>query len=457
MYLTKIKTYLLPRVVAISVVLLSSCSTIPQGNYTALAEKEHQRVTEWPVQEEVAEATTSLGELIRDAELDSLIEEAQQANPNVQQTFLTLKILGAQRQQTTADRLPKAQFDAGAGKDEGDDESYSGSLSISWEVDLWKKLTDSEGAAVMDEAEQQALLEAARTALTAEVMKEWLGLISDQNTINIERLRLENLGKNELYILQRYRSGIGTLEDLDSARTSTSVSRASLEGYQENLSQRQRTLKTLLGRIGSTDVTVKASYPEVLTPLADLPDQTLQRRPDLQAAYFAIQAADLRTSVAYKDLLPSISLQAALEDIGDSPQSMLLSDPLWGLLGQLTAPVFQGGKLKAAAEVAELKTAQSYEAYRETLLEAISEVENALSLEQSITRQQNHITSALASARNSLERYQESYRSGLVDILDLLTVQEKTFDLASQLDTLIYERLTNRIDLGLALGLGVEK
>ncbi len=457
MHLSKTRFFLKPILIIGAVFFLSSCSIVPQGNYTALAEKERQLVTEWSVQEAGAEKATVLKELISDPELDSLVDEALQANPNLQQTVLALKILGAQRRQTTADRLPQAQVDMGAYKDEGDEESYSGSLSISWEVDLWKKLADSEGAAVMDEAEQQALLEAARISLTAEVMKEWLGLISDQNTINIEKLRLENLEKNEIYILQRYRSGIGTMKDLDSARTSAAVSRASLEGYKENLSQRQRTLKTLLGRIGSTDLISKASYPEVLTPLADLPDQTLQRRPDLQAAYFAIEAASLRTSVAYKELLPSISLKAALEDIGDSPQSMLLSDPVWALLGQLTAPVFQAGKLKAAAEVAELKTAQSYESYRETLLEAINEVETALSLEQSITRQQNHITSALASARNSLERYQESYRSGLVDILDLLTVQKKTFDLASQLNTLIYKRLTNRIDLGLALGLGVEK
>ncbi|MBU1059900.1 MAG: TolC family protein, partial [Proteobacteria bacterium] len=189
----------------------------------------------------------------------------------------------------------------------------------------------------------------------------------------------------------------------------------------------------------------------------DLPEQTLQRRPDMQAAYSAIEAADLRTSVAYKDLLPSISLEAALKDIGDSPQSLLLSDPVWALLGQLTAPLFQGGKLKAAAQVAELQTAQSYQAYRETLLEAIYEVENTLSMEQSIARRTTHIESALASARNSLARYQESYRSGLVDILDLLLVQEKTFDLESQLDNLIYERLVNRIDLGLALGLGVSQ
>lgn len=457
MNLSKIRFFLKPLLIAGAVLSLCSCSIVPQGNYAALAEKERQRVTEWPVQEAEAEQSTVLNELISDPELELLIEEALQANPNLQQTVLTLKIAGVQRRQATADLLPQAQIDMGADKDEGDEEIYSGSLSISWEVDLWKKLADSEGAAEMDVAEQQALLEAARISLTAEVMKVWLGLISDGITITIEELRLDNLEKNELYILQRYRSGIGTLEDLDSARTSTAVSRASLEDYRENMSQRQRTLKTLLGRIGSADLTAKTSYPEVIIPLADLPDQTLQRRPDLQAAYLAIKAANLRTSVAYKELLPSISLKAALEDIGDSPQSMLLSDPVWTILGQLTAPVFQGGKLKAAAEVAELQAAQSYEAYRETLLEAINEVENALSLEQSISRRQNHISSALASARNSLERYQESYRSGLVDILDLLSVQEKSFDLASQLNTLIYERLTNRIDLGLALGLGVEK
>jgi NodT family efflux transporter outer membrane factor (OMF) lipoprotein len=444
----------LPVLLTVNVLIISSCSLSPQGNYSALAVQERQLATRWSVQDD-AEQTTSLNELINSPELNALVEEAIFANPSLQQTVLTLKILRAQSHQAKAESLPEVSLDVYGEKSEDDDDDYGGSLTISWEVDLWRKLADNESAAMMDEAEQAAILQAARDSLTAEVMQEWLGLIHDQNAIDIEGLRLENLEKTENYILQRYRSGIGSLEDLESARTSTAVSRASLEEFKENLKQRQRTLKTILGRIGEADITVVNVYPQVITPLADLPEQTLQRRPDLQAAYFAIEAADLRTSVAYKDLLPSISLEAAFEDISDSPQSLLLTDPVWALLGQLSAPLFQGGKLKSAAEVAELQTAQSYESYRETLLEAIMEVDNALSLEQSITRRENHITSALVSARNSLERYEESYRSGLVDILDLLTVQEKTFDLASELDTLTYERLTNRIDLGLALGLGV--
>ncbi len=439
----------------ITVPLLTSCSIAPQSNFTLQAEQQRLAVPDWPEQKE-AQKVTSLRELIYDNELSTLIDEALTANPSLQQTMLTLKILGAQRRQATADRIPSVDFAASADKEEETEENFSGSFTISWEADIWQKLADSENAATMDVAEQQALLHAAQASLAAEVMEQWLGLIRDQQTINIEKLRLENLEKNERFILQRYRNGIGSLEDLDSARTSTAVSRASLEEYRESLAQRQRILQTLLGRVGSSDINVPHNYPSVITPLADLPEQNLSQRPDLKAAYYAIEAADLRSAVAYKNLLPTISLEAALKDISDSPQSMLLTDPVWALLGGLTAPVFQGGKLRSAAEVAELETAKRYEEYRETLLEAVNEVENALSLENSLTRRQEHIRSALASARNSLERYQESYRAGLVDILDLLTVQEKTFDLASQLDNLINERLVNRITLGLALGLGAE-
>ncbi|MDX2463347.1 MAG: TolC family protein [Porticoccus sp.] len=436
------------------ILLLNSCSIAPQTDYAALVKQDHDLVRNWE-QQKTAQQTTSLNQLINSPELNNLIAEALAANPTLQQTMLSLKIIQAQYRQAKGDRLPEASYDVSGEKDEGDDQSYSGSLTISWELDVWQKLTDSKNAAAMDEAEQQEIFLAARDSLAAQVMKGWLGLISDQHTIDIEQNRLEILEQNEGYILQRYRNGIGTLEDLDSSRASTAVSRASLEEYRENLDQRQRTIKTLLGRTGTDKVIATETYPKVITPLADLPEQTLQRRPDLKAAYFAIEAADYRTSVAYKDLLPSFSLEAALNDISDSPQSMLLSDPLWALLGQFTAPLFQGGKLKSAAEIAGLETAQSYQAYRETLLDAISEVENALSLEQSITRRQKHIQSALTSARNSLTRYQENYRSGLVDILDLITVQEKTFDIAAQLDNLIYDRLVNRIELGLALGLGV--
>jgi len=155
-------------------------------------------------------------------------------------------------------------------------------------------------------------------------------------------------------------------------------------------------------------------------------------------------------------MLPSISLGAALEDVADSPAAALLTDRVWSLLGQLTAPLFHGGNLRAAADAAELETARTYQAYRETLLTAVNEVGDALGQENSLARQQTHVASALTSARNSLQQYRQSYRAGLVDMLDLLEVQRQTYDLEAQLNNLTYSRLANRISLGLALGLGVE-
>ena len=82
-------------------------------------------------------------------------------------------------------------------------------------------------------------------------------------------------------------------------------------------------------------------------------------------------------------------------------------------------------------------------------------MENALGQEQSLTQQQAHIEVALANAKTNLTQYRNSYRSGLANIIDLLTVEQSTYDLENQLNALIYQRLSNRINLGLALGLGV--
>ena len=438
----------------LGLLLLNACAATSQVDYLQQAEDDRRQLASWsdPI---AGETTTILGDLIRSEELETLVDESLAANPGLQQTFLTLRIRQAEYRQTSGSSYPQLEAGFSAGKGEDNDTSYTGSLTISWEADLWRKLSDSSKAAARDVAEQRALYQSAQDSLAAEVMKAWLGLISADKDIAIETDRIAILQKNEDFILNRYRNGLGSLEDLESARTSLASAKADLESTRENRTQQLRSLQTLLGRLESSTVTVPDDYPAVLLPLAEVPSQSLQRRPDLQAAYLAIEAADLRTSAAYKDLLPSISLQAALEDVATSPSAALLKDPLWSLLAQLTAPLYQGGQLKAAAEIAELETAQSYQAYRETLLTAVQEVEDAISLERSLIRQQQHVETALQAARNNLLQYERNYRNGLVEILDLLDVQLNTYDLETQHNELIYERLANRIDLGLALGLGV--
>ena len=97
----------------------------------------------------------------------------------------------------------------------------------------------------------------------------------------------------------------------------------------------------------------------------------------------------------------------------------------------------------------------SWWGYQSTLLTAVQEVEDALSQEQSLTLQSVAINEALVNAERSSENYTSKYRQGLADVLDLLTVYQQTYNLKAQLLQLHFNQLSNRIDLGLALGLGV--
>lgn len=447
------RQYYLKNLVYLPLVMLAACSITPeQPDYAALISAEQQHVEQWqnfPQQSDVA----YLNDLIDTDMFDGLLQTAMQSNPSLQQTLLTLKIRQSQLTQAAAEKRPVISSGFSALNSSGSDASFGADLSVSWQADLWGKLADNERAAEFDITEQNLLNQSARDTLAAEVMQVWLTLIAQQRAINIEQQRNDSLQQTESFILQRYRQGLGTLEDLDSARSAVATSSASLESLTENLRQQSIQLKTLIGQVDNPQFDLPEDYPQVVIPEIDLPQQSLNRRPDLLAAYAAIQAASARTEVAYKDLLPSLNLQAVLEDVGSSPRASLLTAPVWSLLGQLTAPLYQGGQLLAAAEVSELETAMAYQQYRDILLNAVTEIEQALSQEQALVKRQQHIEAALASAENNLRQYQANYRSGLLTILDLLSVQQQTYDLQAQLDDLIYQRLLNRISLGLALGL----
>jgi NodT family efflux transporter outer membrane factor (OMF) lipoprotein len=453
------------RVVALMVLggTMTACATAPtHADFLKSATQESQSIQHWENQTNAPlVTTTTLNQLIAAPALDALIAHALAANPSLQQTLLTLQIRQAEQRQALGKRLPEVDAGYKASKAESSTESktsaqYTGSLSVSWEVDLWGKLANSDEAKRKSVEEQTWLLQAARDSLVSQVSQNWLSLIAQQHNIDIRQAKVASLDKNRQFIEERYRSGLSTLEDLDSVQTNLASAKATLESEKELLTQQQRTLATLIGSTNTSKLPSLGDYPEVLLPMSALPEQTLQRRPDLLAAYSAIEAADLSSKVAYKDLLPSLSLTAALDDVASSPSQALLTNPLWSLLAQLTAPLYKGGQLKAAADIADLQVAQAYQSYRGTLLTAVNEVEDALSLQNSLDIQYQHVSEALASAERNLAQYREKYREGLVTILDLLNIEQQMFDLQAQQNDLIYQRLNNRVTLSLALGLSWE-
>ncbi|WP_339348856.1 TolC family protein [uncultured Alteromonas sp.] len=445
--------------VAIMLAGLSACASHDKASLSESASVMTGEAVIWQAQSESASTATALTDLVSVEGLQSYIDEALENNASLQQTLITLR--KAQVAIKSADSADNLNLDASfsGSKIEGSNESYTAGLTVSWELDLWQKISDSVDAASFDAASARSAYQSSRDALVASIIRSYLDIITQQQLLAIEQERLRVYESSESIILKRYRTGLGSLDDLDNAKTSSATTRASIALYENTISAAKRTLAVLLGRQDQTlsDFPSVTEFPDVLEPLLALPEQDLARRPDLQAAYYAIKADEANVKVAYKALLPSINLSAGLTDNGVTPSQSLFSNPLWNLLGQVTAPLFQGGALRAQIDDAKLNTLNSWWQYRETLLNAVQEVQNALDNEKAFTQRQYYTDIAYRNALNSAETFSGQYRQGLVDILDLLSVYDTTFNLQAQRVELQNSQLSNRIDLGLALGLGVSQ
>lgn len=150
--------------------VLAGCATSRGSNdYVAQTGSLVQEIPDWSTLTD-GSSVSSLSDLIQSDTLSSLVQQAIEANPGLQQTLLTLRIREAEWQQARSDRLPDVDAGLSGSKAESEDEIYTGSISVSWELDLWQKIADESSAASKDVEQQLALYQAARDTLAADVM-----------------------------------------------------------------------------------------------------------------------------------------------------------------------------------------------------------------------------------------------------------------------------------------------
>jgi len=432
---------------------LMSCSTFEDVHFDQQATQQLKKLTNADINSAQPVSQVNLSSLIASEEARQLVERALAHNPGIQQTYLALKSAEQQLIGTGSDQYPSLVGDLSASKGEGSSTYYTPSLTVSWTLDVWQQLSNATSAQQANLRSSAAAYQGARDLLTANVIDSYLSLVQAAQLIAIETKYVATLATNENIIVASYQKGLSDLKDIDTAKSSTQSSRASLVAYQTQYNIQLRNLALLTG---ATDVelTEQLKFPEVIIGLNELRQQNLSRRPDLQQAYQQIIASQYQHKVAYKALLPSLSLSASLSNTQSSLHQALFGSSAWQLLGALSAPLFNAGQLKSDVKIAKLAAQASYWSFQETLLSAVNEVNNAMAQETSLSQQLSLTQSALESAIRSEKTYTERYRLGSTSLLDLLTIQEQTFSLQSAVSQLTYQQLSNRITLGLALGLG---
>ena len=439
-----------------SLCCISACSTFEDVHFDEQANMQLKNIAQTNIDTSNEFAVMPLTQLLIIEEANALISTALANNPNLQQTLLTLKTAEQQLTVSASNQWPSISAGLNANKAEATSSAtnYSASVDVAWTMDIWQQLANASDAQQANVLSTAYAYQGAKDLLAANVIKAYLGLVQYSQLISIETKRVATLTTNEHIIIDRYRKGLIELNELDTAKSSTQSSQATLVNYQAQYQQALRNLVLLTG-VSDQQLEYRTTFPAVVILLDSIQKQNLARRPDLQQAYQNIIASQYQHKVAYKALLPNLSLSGTISTSNGNLHDALFGSNAWQLLGQLSAPIFNAGKLTSDVEIAKLAAEKSYWNFQEKLLAAVNEVDNAVAEEIALAQRLKYTESALASAQRSEATYTSRYRQGTTSLIELLQVQQQTFSLQSQVTQLTYERLSNRITLGLALGLGV--
>lgn len=448
-----------PTLLALSIVLLSGCASNINSQQREQAPnnvpQQWQQKTSAPVLHVQQQWLTQL----QNPQLNKLVEQALKNNQQLLQSSYDVAIQKQQLIVSGAALWPTLDLSARTSRSKNNrpisyNNASSVSLNLGYEVDLWGKLSDSNRQANLNYLAQQARFEQAKQQLVADVVKGWFDVVTAKQLLDLYKRREANALQNLDIIESGYRQGLNEALDVYLARNELNNERSRIATQQASLLTTARVLERLLGDYPKGIISANNDLPVINTDIPlGLPSELITRKPTLRANWYQLLASDANLAYAHKQRFPSINLTASLSDTTDRVSDLFSPSSLaWSLLGSISAPIFNGGRLKANEEIARLNSQKQEQQYLQTLYDAFSDVENAITLQQSLKAQ---YTSTLEAQENALAAEQlsfEQYQSGLVSYTTVLDAQGRSFDAQSSLISIKNQLIANRVNLHLALG-----
>ena len=396
-------------------------------------------------------------------ELNRFLDEAFDGNFSLRQAWARLEQARALAVQAGADLYPDLSATGGTTharqrSDNGTADTfttrnYSLGLSSRYEIDLWGRIRAERTAGTLTADATLEDWNATVIALAAEVATSWAQIISRQMQL---RLLDDQLKTNRIYlelVELRYRKGMVSALDVFQQKQVVENVRAQIPLVEASKQLLLNQLAVLLGKAPGSRLDMGEAalpIPEDI-PAVGLPADLLASRPDVRAAGLRLAAADWQLTAARADRLPAISLTGTV-GYGPADIDRVLDNWILSLASNLAAPILDGGRRAAEVDRSEAVIDENLAAYRETVLIAIREVEDALVSE---TGQRQHIAALglqFEAAQKALVEARERYRKGIDDYLPVLTQLLAVQNLERDLIEQKAELLIDRIDLYEALG-----
>ncbi|GAC12823.1 efflux transporter outer membrane subunit [Aliiglaciecola lipolytica] len=387
------------------------------------------------------------------AHLVAMIDEAIRANQNIRSQAFTADIAEQRLAVAKSNFWPSLDGAFGAARTQANGNSFSLEAQLSYEIDIWGALSDAERAAKLNYLSAQADLQEAKLQLSGNVIIAYANASRAYQRVELASQQVQN-STDSLDIIERgYRAGLNESLDVYLARNELNSDKSTLADYRQTLLESVRDLERLLGRYPNAqlDVSQTLSLPDVDVAVG-LPSELVTRKPALQANWLALMAQDATLAIAHKARFPSLNLAANYGPSSDSLSDLLSTSASWSLIGNITSPIFNAGRLRANQEIELLTLKSLEESYLDAVLNALLAVENALSQEANLSESYRATQTAAENARIANQLSFEQYQAGLVTYTTVLEAQARLITAQNNLIDIQTDLIANRVQLHVALG-----
>jgi NodT family efflux transporter outer membrane factor (OMF) lipoprotein len=337
-------------------------------------------------------------------------------------------------------------------------ETYSSSLAFSYELDIWGKLRNDARAGRADAVAAAADLQAVRLAVLAESITSYFDIVDARHQIALTTKMIDVLGDRVEQSEDRYRRGLITSFELYQVRQDFRNVQASLPQRESQLAATEGQLAVLVGRYSSNmqELLGKTLTPKLIfEPVpAGLPIDLLIQRPDVFAESQRLESARYNLGARRAERFPSLSLSGGTGSQAGNPADVLNIFDNWVLnLGAgLTAPLFQGGRIRANIEVADAQYAQQTAVYARTVLTAYQEVETAIERYEEERQRYRFLFSQLEEAQATATLQSRRFANGVGSYVDYLDALRAQYQVQSALSSAARDVALARLGVHRALG-----
>ncbi len=460
------RTKLLPIVLA-AALLATGCSLIPTYERPVAPLAASYPGAQMPSTGQPAAATIAWQDFFGDARLARLIDTALAHNRDLRVAALNIEQARAQFQIQRAGQFPTLGVSAGGSRSKpsvlgpGVAQSFSVGVGITaWEIDFFGRIASLKDVALAQFLATEEARKATQISLVSAVANGWLTLMADDELLDITRRTVAT--RDESFNLTRLRFDNGVVSEID-LRLAQSLAETARAAYAQQRRQRMQDENALALLLG-TPVPPEATEGDAgglaqLAPMpelpAGLPADLLDQRPDIRAAERQLMATNANIGAARAAFFPRIALTTSVGTASSELSGLFKSGSgAWSFAPQLTLPVFDAGRNRAALASARTGRDIALAQYEKSIQTAFREVADALAGRATLGEQ---LRAQRAQTEAEAVRFRLSdlrYRNGIASALDLLDAQRSLFTAQQATVQTQLLQLQNQVTLYKTLGGG---